>query len=142
MEAPTLTRVAARAKGGVEPIPDHCCDMSAGVGECVPRVAGASCATNRVRINFYNHGAVEVFGLELFGACLNALHTSNGRSRRWNSCEHGRQYEEGRLFRAVWAGRAGVCEGRAKSAVAAALAVGRDGHEAWQRGASANARGL
>lgn len=41
-------------------------------------IPGASCTTNRVRVNFYNNGAVEVFGLKLFGTYLNVLHTNAG----------------------------------------------------------------
>jgi hypothetical protein len=39
---------------------------------------GASCTTNRMRVNFYNNGIVEVFGVKLFGTYHNTLHTDAG----------------------------------------------------------------
>lgn len=41
-------------------------------------IAGNSCMTDRVRVNFYNNGVVEVFGLKLFGSYRNVLHTNQG----------------------------------------------------------------
>jgi hypothetical protein len=41
-------------------------------------LGGKSCTTNRVRVNFYNNGAVEVFGLKLFGTYHDVLHTNDG----------------------------------------------------------------
>lgn len=41
-------------------------------------IAGTSCLTDRVRVNFYNNGVVEVFGLKLFGSYASVLHTATG----------------------------------------------------------------